>query len=195
MVKKPTQKKDAEQRVIESALQLATTHGWRYVTLHEIAETAEMPEPELLSHLPTKGALFGILTRRTDRLMLDHMAPEEPDETVRERLFDILMTRFDLLAPYRGGIAAVLQGSIGDPCVLLMQICNIRSSMKLTLEAAGVSTAGPFGSLRLKGLCGIYLTAFRVWLKDDSPDKSKTMATLDRALNQAERFARQFSRA
>jgi ubiquinone biosynthesis protein COQ9 len=36
--------------------------------------------------------------------------------------------------------------------------------------------------LRLKGLSAIYLSAIRVWLRDDSEDMAKTMAHLDKQL-------------
>jgi len=190
MVKKTKTTSDAERRIIDSALHLAATQGWRYVTMDEIAKQAAMTLSEVQSLLPTKGALMGLLTRRIDRLVLEQTATDETDESERERLFDMLMNRFDLLAPYREGIAALLQANLGDPCALLAQLCNVRNSMKLTLQAAGISTAGPFGAIRIKGLCGIYLLAFKTWLKDDSPDMSKTMATLDRLLSQAECIAR-----
>ena len=56
------------------------------------------------------------------------------------------------------------------------------------LEAAGVSSSGLFGALRVKGLAMIYAEAYRVWLGDDSKDMAKTMATLDRALGRVERL-------
>lgn len=194
MVKKPQPDSDVELSIIESALQLAATHGWPYVTLKEIAEKAGVPLAELRNCMPTKGAIFGVLTRRVDRLVLGQAATDRSEETEREQLFDMLMGRFDVLAPYREGVAALLQGSLGDPFSLLPQICNVRNSMKLTLQAAGISTSGPFGALRTKGLCAIYLMTFKTWLRDDSPDMSKTMATLDRALNQAERLAQRLPR-
>ena len=43
--------------------------------------------------------------------------------------------------------------------------------------------------LRVKGLGVIYLMVFRVWLTDDSADLSRTMATLDSRLRQAEQFS------
>jgi hypothetical protein len=43
--------------------------------------------------------------------------------------------------------------------------------------------------LRVKGLSAVYLHGLRAWFRDDSPDKAKTMAALDRALGQADRLA------
>ena len=62
--------------------------------------------------------------------------------------------------------------------------------MKNTLEAVGVHTAGPIGHLKVHGLLIIYLQTTCTWLKDDSPDLSKTMADLDKGLARAEDLIR-----
>src|SRR5262249_42637473 len=58
------------------------------------------------------------------------------------------------------------------------------------LEAAGISTAGIRGALRVKGLIALYGMTLRTWLSDDTPDHARTMAALDRGLQRAERMAR-----
>ena len=90
------------------------------------------------------------------------------------------------MEPHRDGIDAIIRDSIGDTeaavCVLPRFLC----SMAWMLEAAGVSSAGISGLLRTKGLAVIYLGALWAWLGDDTPDKSRTMAALDRGLRRAE---------
>jgi hypothetical protein len=44
--------------------------------------------------------------------------------------------------------------------------------------------------LRVNGLAAVYLSTLYAWLNDDSPDNSRTLAALDRALKQAEFCAR-----
>ena len=63
------------------------------------------------------------------------------------------------------------------------------------LEAAGLSSGGARGLLRVKGLALIYLTSTRVWLRDESPDKSRTMAALDKQLRRAEALVLRLSGA
>jgi ubiquinone biosynthesis protein COQ9 len=66
--------------------------------------------------------------------------------------------------------------------------------MAAMLEAAGISAGGLAGIIRAKGLTAVYLTALGAWLKDDSEDKARTMAALDKALGRAEFFAGGFRR-
>ena len=65
--------------------------------------------------------------------------------------------------------------------------CSLLCSMAVMLEAAGVSAGGAAGRARAKGLAAIYLSVLRVWLDDDSEDASRTMAALDRHLDNADR--------
>jgi hypothetical protein len=58
--------------------------------------------------------------------------------------------------------------------------------MALMLEAAGLATGGVRGVLRIKGLALIYLATLRVWLRDESADKARTMAALDTQLRRTE---------
>jgi hypothetical protein len=65
--------------------------------------------------------------------------------------------------------------------------------MAAMLEAARVGAGGLKGALRAKGLAGVYLATFRVWLLDDSADMAKTMAALDGYLRRIEGLLRRFA--
>lgn len=45
------------------------------------------------------------------------------------------------------------------------------------------------GILKTKGLSLVYLNTVRVWLRDETPDLSKTMAALDKNLQRADQAA------
>ena len=62
--------------------------------------------------------------------------------------------------------------------------------MARVLEAAGLRASGPFDLFQAKGLALVYADAFRVWVRDDSPDQARTMAALDRGLRRAEKTVR-----
>jgi hypothetical protein len=107
----------------------------------------------------------------------------EPSDTPgRDRLFDMLMRRFDALQPHREALGIILQDQLRDPLASCCGLSRLRKSMAITLEAAGFSTSGLRGVLRQKGLAAIYLGTMRVWLRDDSEDMAKTMAYLDKQL-------------
>jgi hypothetical protein len=97
------------------------------------------------------------------------------------------MRRFDALQPHQEGLKAILRDSVGNPTVLLSGAGLLRS-MAWMLEASGISAAGLRGRLRVPAVTALYLSVFRVFLEDDSPDLARTMATLDRQLRRGERL-------
>lgn len=178
----------AEDRAIDAALELIAAKGWRAVTMAEIAATAQLGRLECLALFPVKTALLDGFTRRIDRAVLSGVAPDEA-ETVRDRLFDLFMRRFDALRPHKKAVAALARGVACDPFAALGLGMSLHRSLAGLAEAAGVDTAGPLGRLRVAALAAIYLRILQVWLADDGADEAKTLAALDAALRRAEAAA------
>jgi AcrR family transcriptional regulator len=166
-------------RMVDAALALAERQGWRRTSMAEIAGEAGLSLAEAYAACRSKPALLAAFHRRIDGAALAEGS--DASEPTRDRLFDLLMRRFDALAPYRAGLRAILRDSLGDPAALL-GVPALLSSMGWMLEASGISAAGWQGRLRRHVLAGAYLSVFRTFLEDDSADLARTMAALDRRL-------------
>lgn len=177
---------DFDTELIASALTLAGNEGWRSVTVAAAARAAGLPLPRARTRFPTKASILLGFGRMADELALDGAADDGP---IRDRLFDQLMRRFDALQAQRAGILAVLRAIPFDPCTAVMLACATRRSMRWMLQAAGASTTGVTGELRVRGLVAVWLWAVRAWERDDSEDLTATMAALDTALSRAEQAA------
>ncbi len=175
-------KGDPSRRIIDAAFALAAERGWRDLSLAEIAEAAGLPLSTVYPVFSSKQAILNGFARQVDAAMLAEGA-EDLDLPARDRLFDMIMRRFDALQPYKEGLGAILQDQLCDPLAACCGLDRLGRSMAATLEAAGFSTTGCRGVLRIKGLSAIYLSAVRVWLRDDSEDMAKTMAHLDKQLS------------
>ncbi|MBV8167764.1 MAG: TetR family transcriptional regulator, partial [Alphaproteobacteria bacterium] len=140
----------------------------------------------LYDHIPDRTSILAGLMRRIDRAVL--AAPAEAEGSPRDRLFDVLMRRFEALQPYRAALLALARDGV-DPLRMAALAPALARSMGWMLAAAGLEAGGILGRLRIAGLTVVYATAFRAWLADDGADLGKTMAALDRGLAQAERWA------
>jgi len=192
MAKKTTRKPihELSDRILDSALLLAAERGWRDVSMTDIAAAAKAPLTEMLLKLPSKAAVVNTIFKRTDaRVLVAAGATVETSDSTRDRLFDVLMLRFDTLQRDRQGISSIVSTCVCDPLAPLCYGPRLMCSMALMLEATGLSSSGPSGFLRTKGLAVVYVIAFRVWLRDDSSDMAKTMATLDGGLKRVETLA------
>ena len=169
---------DARSRLIAAALDLAAAKGWRNLGMGEIARAANVSLGEAFAEFRTKPGLLAGFTRQVSETVL---AGGEAEGTTREKLFELLMRRFDALKGHRPALKAILRGSVGDPLALCGLPAGL-NAMAWMLEGAGISAAGWRGHAQCLALAGAYAATFRVFLDDDSEDLAKTMAALDRRL-------------
>ena len=179
-------KADIPDHVIDTALALAAEGRWRDLSLAEIAEAAKLPIAKVYPVFASRQAILDAFARRVDAAVLAESDGDDLEGSARDRLFDVLMRRFDALDPHKDAVATIALDQARDPLGALASACQLRRSMALMLEAAGLASGGARGAVRMKGLALIYLAAMRVWLKDESADKARTMAALDKQLRRAE---------
>lgn len=175
-----------DSALIASAFRLAAERGWTQVSVAAAARAAALPLHEARARFPAKPMLLLRFGRIADQAALMDVPADGP---VRDRLFDLLMRRFDALQAHRAGVLALLRALPADPPTALLLALATRRSMRWMLEAVDVSTRGVRGELRVRGLIAVWLWTVRTWERDESTDLSTTMAALDTALQRAERAA------
>lgn len=184
---------ETADRIVKSALDLAAERGWRTLTLLDIAERAGIPLDALYANFPSKSAILHGIGGMVDRTVLAG-GPADPEEPPRDRLFEIMMRRFDTLAAHREGVLAILREMRMEPLTVLAHLPSLAVSMRWMLEAAALPTTGLLGEARVRGLGLVYVLVLRVWMTDESPDMATTMRELDSRLRQAEQLANTFDR-
>jgi AcrR family transcriptional regulator len=186
---------DQRAAIIAAALELIAKRGWRDVTLRTIATEAAVPFAQLYALFPTKAAIVAAFLADIDRQVLEGVDDaDDPDETVRDRLFDTMMRRYDLLRPRREAIAALAEGLARDPLAALALRPAVMRSMAVVLEASGLTAEGLVGALRQKSLAALHVVVLRTWLRDDSADLGKTMVALDSRLKSLEGWAQRLDK-
>ena len=177
------------QRVITAALALAAKQNWRGIALHVIAAEAGVTMAQLHKAYPTKTAILAAFIQQIETSVLVNRGKFGPEDTARDRLFEVLMCCLDALANHRDAVARLAGDIPRDPILALELAPAFFKSMRWTLEAASIPSTGINGCLRMNGLIVIWLATLRVWLADDSLDSARTMAVLDRNLRHAEGLA------
>ncbi|MFO1163334.1 MAG: TetR/AcrR family transcriptional regulator [Reyranellaceae bacterium] len=180
---------DAPDAALDAFLGLVAEKGYANVALRDVATGAGLGLAELYRRYPDKASLVaGFLARVDAEVLAGTSDTADPEETVRDRLFDVLMRRFDALRPYRAAVQAIRRAGLRDPLLALSLGPAVRRSMAAMLEGAGVPSDGIPGALRQSGLLVIYQAVSQVFEKDDTADSSKTMAALDSRLKRAEKW-------
>lgn len=165
-------------------------HGWAQVSCARLAHGADVDLHEAYKEYPTRFSYVSDLIRRIDRTMLDDFDTALADEPARDRLFDVLMGRFDAMQEHRALIVSLSKAAKYDP-MLVMHLCALSAvTGEWIMEMAHIPSAGLMGQVRNKGALLAYGRAFATWLEDESEDLSRTMAVLDKVLNRGERALR-----
>jgi len=185
---------DAPTALRQALLHLVETQGWIDLSFAEIAEQARVPIAEAHRTYPSKIAILLALTRAIDERILSSLGSDPLEGSAKDRLFDLLMRRFDVLKADRNAYRRLMRQLPATPGAFAALLCQLRRSLALTLETAGISTSGIKGALRLKGLLAIYVAGLRSFANDESEDLSKTMAEIDKRLGQAEKLSEMLHR-
>lgn len=169
-------------RFISAALALAAEKPWRDVTLSDIAVRAESTLVALKAQFASKAQILEAFAGLVDDAVLSQAHVREEGQSPRDALFEVVMSRFDVLAPWKPAVRSIVRDGAPEPAQLLGAI----NSMRWMLEAAGIGSGGVEGAARTAGLAAVYAAVFRTWLTDDDPGLARTMAALDRRLRRGE---------
>ena len=155
----------------------------------EIARRAGVSLSELRVKHSSKIEMLAAHMREVDRAVLDGIDAGMADEPPRERLFDVLMRRLDLLAPHKAAVRSLQRSVMLNPGLALALNGLAVRSMQWMLTAADISASGPKGMVRAQGLALLFASVLRTWVHDDDPGQARTLAALDRALSSGQRWA------
>jgi hypothetical protein len=181
-----------DQSLVTAAFTMGADEGWRLVSAAGAARRAGLALVLARERFPTRASILMKFGEFADQHALTGAML---DGTVRDRLFDLLMRRFDYLQTHRGGVLALLKVLPLEPVLGLLLARVTVSSMGWMLEGAGVSGEGVRGEIAKRGLALVWAMGMRAWLNDDSADLTGTMAAVDTALNRADAIAARFEKA
>ena len=174
-------------KIIDVTLSLAAERPWAEVTPERIAERAGVTLSGLRAAYDGRLDILADFVRRIDEAVLAGRDADMKEEAPRERLFDVLFSRLEALAPYKPAIRRLGKAARRDPMLALELNGIVTRSMGWMLNGAGIPATGGAGLISAQGLALIWARVMRVWLRDDDPGLARTMAALDTQLRRAER--------
>jgi AcrR family transcriptional regulator len=176
------------QRIIDALMALLAEQPIERIGLNELAERAGVTLADLRGEFGSPLAVLAAHSKELDRKVLAEVDPDMEEESPRERLFDVLMRRLELLGPHREAVRSLLRSARRDPPLALALNAMAVRSQQWMLTAAGIGAAGPKGMMRSQGLALLFANVLRSWVDDDD-DNTHTLAALDRELARGQRFA------
>ena len=173
--------KKQQAAVHAAALALAAQHGWVDISVAEIYAKAGVSLPSGIGK--TVWPIVADILASLDAAVLADVH-DRLGGRWRDDMFELLMTRFDLMQAQRDAYSDIMPAALTRSChagpVLTRRLTQAMHAM---IDQANVPVDGLRRHAAVVALAGIYLSLLEVWRQDDSADLSKTMAAVDQRLN------------
>jgi AcrR family transcriptional regulator len=175
-------------KIVAALLALLADKPFEAIGLADVAARAGVSLAVLREEFSSTLAILAAHVKATDRAVLAADMSDMAEEPERERLFDVLMRRLEVLAPHREAVRSLLRSARRDPPLAVALNGLAVRSQQWMLTAAGISASGPRGVVRAQGLAVLFASVLRTWVRDEDPGLARTMAALDRALARGQRL-------
>lgn len=178
------------EKIVAAFFELLGEQPYEEIGFGDIAARAGLTLIDVRDEFGSAIEIIAAHMKQIDRAVLAGGDPELAEEPARERLFDVLMRRFEALAPQKAAVRSLLRSAeTNPPLALALNALAVRSQQWM-LTAADVGAAGPIGMMRAQGLALLYARVLRTFVREDDPALPRTMAALDRDLGRGARWAR-----
>jgi AcrR family transcriptional regulator len=176
------------ERIIAALMALLAETSFEKISLAEVAARVGVSLGTLRGEFGSTLAILGAFTKTIDRQVLDGGEGDMNEEPARERLFDVLMRRIELLAPHKDALRSLLRSVTCNPGLAVALNAMAVRSQQWMLAAADIRSSGPRGMLRAQALAVLFARVLRVYVNDDDEGHARTMAMLDRELGRGARW-------
>ncbi len=174
-------KKNQTEQQARAALDAIARYGWLGLELDHLRRGKNV---SLISAIKAKKELLPLITNYIDRRMQDNTSAA-PDDSAADRLFEIMMARFDIFQEHRAAMTRLFREVPRDPSALATLMPCLHRSAGMIVAYGGSGKCPQLGRV-VAG--GVMAATARTWLDDASPDMSKTMAALSRHLARAQKI-------
>lgn len=186
----------AAEKIIEkglkAALDLAASRAWTDIPLTDIAAKAKLSLSDFHG-VASREDLVEALDGWFDKAMSAEGVPD--DTSPRERLFEVIMLRFEAMEPYRAGLTEILKFRETSLTHLVRLPQHRHATAAWALASAGLDDdTGAPASLKRIAIAFVIAETERAWRRETSGDFALTMAALDKGLRRAEDRLGQFRR-
>ncbi len=134
-----------------------------------------------------KKDLIVNINRYFDFLLRENLFSLEKSSE-KDMLFEVLMARLDILNLHRKPVKDITNYLISTPQIIPKIIPSFLETVILISTLSNIKISGIRGAPKLKAIFVLYIFIIYTWSKDETNSLEKTMTTLDKYLNNIEKF-------
>src|SRR5437763_10275495 len=154
------------ENIIAALMALLAERRIEEIGFGDIAARAGVSLSVLRGEFGSTLAILAAHSKAIDRKVLADADGDMAEEPPRERLFDVLMRRLEVMAPHRAAIRSLMRSASLNPSLAFaLNSLSVRSQQWM-LTAADIGASGPRGMLRAQGLALLFASVLRTWIDD-----------------------------
>jgi|GEM_PF-1913224 len=153
----------------KQALKILAQEGW------------DSPKLDTLVDQANKTALIPLIVTFIDQ-QAEQALDLAPDDTPYDRVFEALMTRFEIMTPYRQGLQVLAEQCRHKPPLALCLYRAKDQSIRRLLLFLNLPEKHAYKYFGTPALLAVYHLVFHRWLDDESASLQCTMAMLNATL-------------
>ena len=169
-------------KLVEMTMTILEKKNWDDFNIEEL--TKKMKKKNIKNIVSTKDDLLNHISRFFDYKMIKQIKQIEQTNK-KDMIFEIMMTRFDILQIYRKQIIKIFNFLKAKPHKFIFLLPSFIESMIEIAKIAKIPINGIKANIKIKGLLILYFATFLTWLKDPTKTLEKTMNALDDNLDKA----------
>ncbi|WP_068086309.1 hypothetical protein [Polycladidibacter stylochi] len=178
----PTEK--TKQKVLNHFINVMGEVNYTEIQFSDIAQRCEMSLAEVHTCYRSRDELLSAFLHKVDQEVLANIDSDMAEEPARERLFDVLMTRLDIMEKYRKAFANICREARCEPFLACRLMSLQSSSMFWMMAGAGIEVSGFRRQAMARALMVGFNRVVRQWLKEEDGNNAKSMAEMDRMLRE-----------
>ena len=172
-----------KKKIEDTLLKLLLKKDFYEIQIVEIRKKTRISSKKFFAIFKTKEEIIISFFNRIDSALELKIKKKKFGNNIKDNLFEICMTKLDLLYPYKKNLHNFYLSFKKKPDLFLKLYKSFFKSMERNLKLSKINLDPIKKNLKVLIFSFLYLSIIYEWLKEDSSNNEKVMAILDQRLS------------
>jgi len=172
-----------KRKIEDIFLKLLLTKDFHEIEIIEIQTKSQISSKKFFQLFKTKEEIIISFFNRIDQILERKVKKINLGNNIKDNLFEICMTRLDLLYPYKKNLHNFYLSFQKKPNLFIKLYKSFFKSMENNLRLSRINLEPIKKNLTIFIFSFLYLSIIYEWFKENSNDNEKVMAILDQRLS------------
>ena len=172
-----------KKKIEDIFLKLLLKKDFHEIEIIEIQKKSRISSKKFFQLFKTKEEIMISFFKRIDQILERKVKKINLGNNIKDNLFEICMTRLDLLYPYKKNLHNFYLSFQKKPNLFIKLYKSFFKSMENNLRLSRINLEPIKKNLTIFIFSFLYLSIIYEWFKENSNDNEKVMAILDQRLS------------